>query len=190
MAFPERIPHDANALSEVTLEGSFNANREAPYRGQLTVEALRVLRPGGDIHLHGLTGDRPGNGERPVLPGPAAQVQYVPTPDEIVTELTRAGFVHVRIVLLSQTAYFVVNGVAMRECRIQAKKPGHRPKQKTHYAVYRGPLAEVTDDFGNVFHRGELTPLNVHDWQMLSGSDAGPSFVFLSPGQEHEKGAK
>ena len=40
-------------------------------------------------------------------------------------------------------------------------------KQKTHHAIYRGPLAQVTDDFGNVFRRGELTPLNVHDWQLL-----------------------
>ena len=69
----------------------------------------------------------------------------------------------------------------MRELRIRAKKPGHRPKQKTHYAIYRGPLAVVTDDYGNTFRRGELTPLNIHDWQMLSKSAAGASFLLLTP---------
>jgi hypothetical protein len=69
----------------------------------------------------------------------------------------------------------------MRECRIQAKKPGHRTQQKMHHAVYRGPLAEVTDDYGNVLRRGEFTPLNVHDWQMLAKGDAASSFMFLTP---------
>jgi hypothetical protein len=74
----------------------------------------------------------------------------------------------------------------MREIRIHARKPGHRTQQKTHHAIYRGPLAEVTDDYGNVFRRGELTPLNVHDWQMLSKGDAAASFVFLTPGARSE----
>jgi hypothetical protein len=34
-----------------------------------------------------------------------------------------------------------------------------------------------------VFRRGELTPLNVHDWQMLSKGDAAASFMFLAPGE-------
>jgi hypothetical protein len=38
----------------------------------------------------------------------------------------------------------------------------------------------VTDDYGNVFRRGEITPLNVHDWQMLSKGDAAESFIFLT----------
>jgi hypothetical protein len=33
-------------------------------------------------------------------------------------------------------------------------------------------MGQVTDDFGNVFRRGLATPLNVHDWQMLSQSAA------------------
>ena len=71
----------------------------------------------------------------------------------------------------------------MREIRINAKKPGHRTQQKTYTAISRGPLAEVRDDYGNVFRRGELTPLNVHDWQMLSKGDAAESFMFFAPGE-------
>jgi hypothetical protein len=178
---PDRIPHDANSLNEVMLEGSLNAGRDAVGRDNLLAEALRVLRPGGEIRLHMLTGDSPGNYGKLSLPGPAAAVGYAPTPSELTVALTRAGFRDVHIATISQKPCFVVAGVAMRECRIKARKPGHRTKQKTHHAVYRGPLAEVTDDYGNLFRRGELTPLNLHDWQMLSKGEAAESFVFLMP---------
>ena len=182
-ALPDRIPHDANSLTEVMLEGSFNAGRDAINLDKLMAEALRVLRPGGAIRLHGLTGDSTGNYGKLFLPGPASAVEYAPTPSELADALTRSGFRDIHIVLLSQKPYFVVEGVGMREIRIQARKPGHRTQQKTHHAVYRGPLAEVTDDYGNVFRRGELTPLNVHDWQMLSKGDAAASFLLLAPGE-------
>jgi hypothetical protein len=69
----------------------------------------------------------------------------------------------------------------MREVRVAARKPGHRPKAATHQAVYLGPLAQVSDDFGNTFRRGEPASLNVHDWQVLSKSAAASSFLFLKP---------
>jgi catechol 2,3-dioxygenase-like lactoylglutathione lyase family enzyme len=187
---PDRIPHDSNSLTEVTLEGSFNAGHDAVDLDRLLTESLRALRPGGEIYLHGLTGDSHGNYGKLSLPGPAAAVEYAPTPSELTNALTRAGFSEIHIVLLSQKPYFVIEGVGMREIRIQARKPGHRTQQKTHHAVYRGPLAEVTDDYGNVFRRGELTPLNAHDWQMLSKGDAAASFIFLTLAERIEGACK
>src|SRR5262247_771665 len=189
-ALPDRIPHEDNSLTEVMLEGSFNARRDAVNLDQLIAEALRVLRPGGEIRLHRLTSDSTGNYGKLFLPGPASAVEYAPTPSELTSALTRAGFRDVHIVLLSQKPYFVVEGVGMREIRIHARKPGHRTQQKTRHAVYRGPLAEVTDDYGNVFRRGEITPLNAHDWQMLSKGDAAASFMFLTPTEKSEAAGK
>src|SRR5262245_32976894 len=185
-ALPDRIPYAPNSLHEVMLEGSFNAGRDTETRDKLMAEALRVLRPGGEIRLHLLAGDSSGDYGKLSLPGPASAVGYAPTPSALTAALTLAGFRDVQIVMLSQKPCFVAEGVAMCECRIQARKPGHRTQQKTHHAVYRGPLAEVTDDNGNVFRRGELTPLNVHDWQMLSKGDAAASFIFLTPGEKIE----
>jgi catechol 2,3-dioxygenase-like lactoylglutathione lyase family enzyme len=190
VALPDRIPHDANSLTEVALEGSFNAGPDAVNLDNLMAEALRALRPGGAIRLHGLTGDSIGNYGKLFLPGPASAVEYAPTPSELIAALTRTGFRDVHIVLLSQKPYFVVEGVGMREIRIEARKPGHRTQQKTNHAIYRGPLAEVADDYGNVFRRGELTPLNVHDWQMLSKGDAAASFIFMTPGAMSEAACK
>jgi len=42
------------------------------------------------------------------------------------------------------------------------------------------------DDYGNVFRRGALTPLNAHNWQTLSKGDAAASFIFLTPGTRSE----
>ena len=40
-------------------------------------------------------------------------------------------------------------------------------------------MERVIDDFGNVFTRGVPTPLNVHDWQVLSRSSARSAFLLL-----------
>jgi hypothetical protein len=108
-------------------------------------------------------------------------VQYVPCTAAVVDDLARAGFVDTRIEKLSATACFVVDEVAMREVRIVARKPGYRPRSATHQVVYLGPMAQVTDDFGNVFRRGVPTAVNVHDWQILAAGAASDAFLFLKP---------
>jgi catechol 2,3-dioxygenase-like lactoylglutathione lyase family enzyme len=180
---PARIAHDDNSLHDIRLEGSFNAAPDTDNRQGLLAECLRALRPGATIHLHGLSGDRASRSS-PSLPGPAAAVQYVPATGEIVDDLVRCGFADVHIEKLSETAYFVVDSVPMREVRIVARKPGHRPKAATHQAVYLGPMQQVTDDFGNIFRRGVPASLNVHDWQVLSKSAARDAFLFLEPAKD------
>jgi len=180
-AIPSRIPFDDNSLYEVRLSGSVNAAPEAANRTALMPEILRVLRPGGTVYIHGLAGDRDTD-SKPMLPGPARAVEHVPATRGVVEELTRAGFVAIQIEQLSQAAHFVVDGVPMRELRIAAQKGGYRPQTAAHQAVYLGPMAEVIDDFGNVFRRGALTPLNIHDWQVLSKGPSASAFLFLEPG--------
>lgn len=179
---PAPIPHDDNSLHEVRCEGSINAAPDASNRAGLFADAWRALRPGGAIYLHGLSGDRVSR-PRPALPGPAAAVEHVPATADVVAELGRAGFTGIQIELLSERAYFVVDGVPMRELRIVARKPGHRPRAAMHRAIYLGPMAQVTDDFGNVFTRGVATALNVHDWQVLSKSAVAGAFLLLQPAE-------
>jgi catechol 2,3-dioxygenase-like lactoylglutathione lyase family enzyme len=178
---PERIPHEDHSLREVRLEGSINLLPDAPHRAGLFSEALRALRPGSAVHVRGLAGDDR-SVRQPTLPGPAAAVQYVPATADVIDELVGAGFIDVRIEKLSPTAHFVVENVPMRELRVVAHKPGHRPRARLHHAVYLGPLSAVTDDYGTVFRRGVPTAVNVHDWQVLKRGSAKESFLFLAPG--------
>jgi catechol 2,3-dioxygenase-like lactoylglutathione lyase family enzyme len=178
---PSRIPHEDNSLHEVRLEGSINASPETPHRAGLFADALRALRPGAEILVHGLAGDRPCARRDLALPGPASAVRHVPASADVAAELVRAGFADVRFETLSQTAYFTVDDVPMREVRLTARKPGHRPQAARHRAVYLGPFDRVTDDFGNVYRRGLATLINVHDWQVLAKSAARDAFLLLGP---------
>jgi catechol 2,3-dioxygenase-like lactoylglutathione lyase family enzyme len=184
---PARIPHDDNSLHAVRLEGSINAAPETGNLDGLFTDALRALRPGAAVYVHGLAGDRASRAPQE-LPGPASSVQHVPTPSDVVAQLAGAGFVDIHIEKLSETAYFVVDGNPMRELRIVARKPGYRPRQASHQAVYLGPMRELVDDFGTVFRRGVPTALNVHDWQLLQKSAAAGSFLFLKPESSKDAG--
>ena len=177
---PAAIPCADNSLHEVRLEGSINLAPQTPNLDGLWRDALRALRPGAAIYVHGLAGDRV-CGAALALPGPAAAVQHVPTASDVAGRLAQAGFADIQIEKLSETAYFVVDGVAMRELRIVARKPGYRPSAQAHQAVYLGPMREIVDDFGTVFRRGVPTSVNVHDWQLLQKSAAASSFLFLKP---------
>jgi hypothetical protein len=179
---PSRIPHDDNSVYSVRLSGTINASPESIDLAHVLAEAFRTLRPGGRLLVHGLAGDRPSLAARGRLPGPAAAVEHVPATREVIEAVRAAGFVGVNLETLSRTAHFTVDGVPMRELLATASKPGFRPKTAAHHAVYLGPFAQVTDDFGNVFRQGELTPLNVHDWQTLSKSVAANQLLLLAPG--------
>jgi catechol 2,3-dioxygenase-like lactoylglutathione lyase family enzyme len=182
---PARIPFDDETLHDVRLEGTMNVEPTAPHRAGVMADAFRTLRPGASIHLRGLSGDRPSR-TRPALPGPAAAVEHVPATASVVNELVLAGFVDIRIEKLSQTAHFVVDGVPMRELRVSARKPARESKAARHQAVYLGPMAQVIDDFGNVFRRGAVTPIEAHDWEMLSTGAAREAFLSLGPEEAAE----
>jgi catechol 2,3-dioxygenase-like lactoylglutathione lyase family enzyme len=180
-SFPARIPYEDNSVHEIVLEGIANMKSEFTNTDSVLAEAFRALRPGGEISLHGLASDKPFQAARPNLPGPAAVVEYVPVEAEPVKAMLKAGFVQIRFEKLSPVPNFMVDDARMREFFLTGRKPGHRPGRATHQAIYLGPLAQVTDDFGNVFPRGQRVSLNIHDWQLLSRSTVANEFLFMSP---------
>jgi catechol 2,3-dioxygenase-like lactoylglutathione lyase family enzyme len=179
-ALPSRLPADDGSLDEVHLQGSINAAPDRPNRGTLFAEIRRALRAGASLHIHGLAGDRAVT-PSPRLPGPAAAVEFVPAAADVVQELAGAGFVEVRITTLSVKPPFVQAGVPLREVRIEARTPAGATAGAAHRAVYKGPMAQVTDDFGNVYRRGAITAVAARDWEMLSTGPLRDAFLFLGP---------
>jgi G3E family GTPase/catechol 2,3-dioxygenase-like lactoylglutathione lyase family enzyme len=172
------LAQDAFSVQEVVLEGTINATGiDLP---ALLREALRILKPGGAISLHGLVADRPLVDSRPALPGPAAAVQHVPDFPGLVPLLQEAGFRNARFTKLSEKGYFEAEGVPLREVLISAVKPGFRSSKKDQTVVYLGPQNAVEDDFGNRFLKGSPVALNRHDWQALKNTVAS-SFALLQP---------
>lgn len=185
---PARIPHENNSLHEALLEGSFNGEVQEAEGAALLVDVFRALRPGGEVRIHGLAGDRRlPPGATLALPGPAAAVRRVPVENEPLASLRAAGFAGARYEILSEKAHFHVEGVSMREILIVARKPGHRPKLSTHVAIYQGPFSSVTDDHGNIYPRGERVRVNIQDWQALG--IASPGQFLLLPPEEAVKGS-
>ncbi len=179
--FPARIPHDDNSVNRIVLEGTANLSPSSAKLDAVLAESYRALRPGGEISLHGLAADKFFTGLRLNLPGPAAVVEFVPLESEPMKAMIRAGFAQIQYEKLSSASNFVIDGVQMREILLTARKPGHRPMTAHSQVIYLGPLAQVTDDFGNIFPRGERVLLNIHDYQSLSQSEAASQFAFLAP---------
>ncbi len=172
------LPQDAFSVQEVVLEGTINA--VGIDLAGLLKEALRILKPGGTVSLHGLVADRALANPAPRLPGPAAAVQFVPDFPSLVPLLACVGFGNARFTKLSEKGYFEVEGVPLREVLLSAVKPGFRSAKKDQTVVYLGPQNAVEDDFGNRFVKGSPVALNGHDWKALKNS-AASSFALLQP---------
>lgn len=175
--FPDRIAFDDSSIDEVVLEGTLNASPDGIDLPQALREVARVLRPGGRLLIHGLTADRPLR-ERPRLPGPAAMVEHVPTLGDVLAAVTAAGFANLELTTYGETYCFQHAGAELRETRIVASRSA-APVDSRRVVIYRGPFAELRDDAGNVYRRGERTEVDGASHTALAASSAATQFVFL-----------
>lgn len=174
---PERLPFADAMLDEVLLEGTFNSRLGREQLVGVLVEAMRVLKPGGAVRIHGLVGDKPFPGE-PKLPGMASLVQRVPVETEPLAMLKEVGFVGMTFEKLGDIHCFSINGVELRELRLLGRKPA---KEETDgNVVYKGPFAEVTDEFGTLYPRGKVVRVEGSRVGLLKKSGMAEHFTFLS----------
>jgi hypothetical protein len=167
------------AAAEVLLQGTFNADIDAGQRKSILAEVMRVLRPGGQLLVHVLTGSTPlAQGVRPQLPGPAAVVERVPLDSELVAELEQAGFVALRYAKFGASPCFHYQGVEMRETKLLAYKPANGGPN--HVALYKGPFRELRDDTGQVYRRGERVVVDEATYNLLKTGPAADQFLFMS----------
>jgi hypothetical protein len=175
---PCRIPADTGTLDQVVLEGTFNAQPVSGQPALILNETARVLRAGGTLLMHGVTADRPLS-QTPQLPGPAAAVKYVPTTPELLDAVKDAGLVGSELLAFGETYRFLHAGAELRETRIRAWRADSTPRRFDEVVVYRGPFAELRDDSGLIFRRGEAICVDLPTSQRLQQSSCAANFAFL-----------
>jgi SAM-dependent methyltransferase len=175
---PACIPYEDGSVDEVWLEGTLNANIDEACYAQLLAEAHRVLRPGGKLALHGLVSDRPFPG-KPALPGLAGLVQRIPVETEALDGLRRAGFAGSFYEKLGDIHCFQVAGVELREMRLLSWKAEDRKGPRQHGVLYKGPFAQVADEDGTVYVRGEKVAVAADVLERLRRGPASEQFLFF-----------
>ncbi len=175
---PQSIPAENGSLDGVVLEGTFNAQLADDAVEHILTEASRSLRAGGTLLIHSLTADRVLS-TPPKLPGPASKVEHVPTYQELVEAIEKAGFVGIELVTFGESYTFTHAGAELRETKLQATRSGPTG-QLNHIAIYRGPFAELRDDSDCIFRRGEPTRIDDETCRRLQNSSASGQFVLLT----------
>ncbi|WP_254507246.1 ArsI/CadI family heavy metal resistance metalloenzyme [Anatilimnocola floriformis] len=175
---PERIPAGDGSQDEVRLEGTFNIPIEPARRTDFLTEIQRVLRPGGRLVIHGLLCDRPFPGE-PKLPGLASLVKYIPTEQEIEHLLHAAGFESLFYETLSDVNCIDAPGVELRHGLLVGLRGAATKQNKDQAVVYRGPFAQVCDEHGTVYPRGERIAVTAVVAAQLKQGPAADQFAFL-----------
>ncbi|HXD86112.1 MAG TPA: ArsI/CadI family heavy metal resistance metalloenzyme [Urbifossiella sp.] len=186
-SIPERIPHDDGSLDEVRLTGLFNANLPLAQVAHLLREAFRALKPGGKLLTHGLMGDRPLPGTQPKLPGLAARVAVVPAHGEVVRAFQEARFVGMQFVKFTEKAWFVHDGVELREVKLTGWKPERTESSATRSVLYKGPFAQAIVA-GHSFARGQRVAVPVAVWQQLRLGPGAEQFLFFESSEREACG--
>jgi catechol 2,3-dioxygenase-like lactoylglutathione lyase family enzyme len=174
----ERLLVESSSVDQVLLQGSFNQQLDAERRRHLLAEVQRMLKPGGQLSVHGLSADRALGDIRGRLPGPAALVECIPAADEIIAELEAVDFEGIHFSKLDNAECFSIDGLPLRETRIVCYRRREPPAALTHAVLYKGPFRSLQDDSGRTFFRGKWTLVDEETCERLQVSLSNEQFLF------------
>ncbi|MFM7037788.1 MAG: ArsI/CadI family heavy metal resistance metalloenzyme [Planctomycetaceae bacterium] len=163
---------------QIRLRGTFNVPVSEADISRILCEVFMNLKSGGQVELHVLTSESSLTGPLN-LPGSAACVKYVPARPLLMKKLNEAGFVDVRLTTFRSGACFQTNGLPLRETKITALKPSTSLDSSLIDLIYRGPFAEIRDDYGTVWRRGELRSVSTARWEELRIAGHEASFTAI-----------
>ncbi|MEQ1636016.1 MAG: methyltransferase domain-containing protein [Methylococcales bacterium] len=155
-------------------------------KAQLIREIFRVTKPGGRVAISDIVCDEP------VPAHLKADTQLwsgcisgALQEHDFLEAFIAAGFVAVTLDKWESTPWQVVEEIEFRAVTITAVKPSPEPcLDKGHAVIYRGPFAEVKDDEGHVFYRGQRMAVCERTCRLLSGEAYAAHFIGIAPVQE------
>lgn len=153
---------------------------------QLINEIFRVLKPGGRVAISDIVSDEYVPDHLKADPALwSGCISGAFQEQEFAEVFTSAGFVGARFDKWDTTPWKVVEGIKFRSVTLTASKPLTNDSNKTFELIYKGPFAEIGDDHGNIFVRGEKTSVNAASYAALSSSAYNDQFIDASNTQNN-----
>ena len=146
-------------------------------------EIFRVLKPGGRVAISDIVSDEPVPTHLRADPELwSGCISGAFQEQDFIRAFLDAGFLAVRIDKWDAEPWRTVEGIEFRSATLVAVKGEGTPCLDVgHAVIYKGPFAEVTDDEGHVFPRGERMAVCERTFRFLTEGPYQDDFIGIVP---------
>jgi len=150
---------------------------------QLVREVFRVLKPSGRVAICDIVADEPIPQRLKSDPGLwSGCISGAFVEQEFVRAFVDAGFIAIRFDQWSAEPWRVIEGIEFRAATLTALKgQGTECIDRGHAVIYRGPYAEVRDEEGHVFPRGERIAVCERTFRAITEGPYRDDFIGIVP---------
>lgn len=151
-------------------------------------EIHRVLKPGGRVAISDIVADETvpqALKEDPELWSGCISGAFEES--AFVRTFLDAGFLAIELDKWDDRPWRVEGGIEFRSVTLTAVKAEDRPcLDHGHAVIYRGPFAEVRDDEGHVFPRGERIAVCERTYRLLTEGPYQGEFIGIQPAEARD----
>lgn len=159
-------------------------------RKQMISEIFRVLAPGGRVAISDIVADEPVPKvlkDDPELWSGCISGAF--QEQDFLDAFVDAGFVSVAYDTWDSVPWQVVDGIEFRSATAIATKPNNEDDYDGGHAVlYKGPYAQIQDDQGAVYPRGERIAVSRRRYQALVIDSDADDFIGFEPAEPVNNG--
>ncbi len=153
------------------------------HKSMLAREIHRVLKPGGRLAIADIVSDEPVPAHLkrdPLLWSGCLSGAF--QEQAFLRGFIEAGFVAARIEKWGAEPWQVIEGIEFRSVTLTAVKgDGQECLDYGHAVIYRGPYAEVRDEEGHIYPRGERIAVCARSYRVLTEGPYRDDFIGIPP---------